>query len=1358
MILFGWVNAALARFARVGGRGRQRLYDLIATYSGEDTASLRDTLEQLRRGTVGTVGAGTRRRTSDDALIHALAIAVVLFDRYPCDLPAHERLYPEQIDAAYYLVSGRNVQMDTGEGKTYVAVVAAIALSIVHPLVLILTATPYLASRDARRVEPLLRAAGLDLQHGLPDPDHFAGVAYVTLAEVTFGYLHRTYVVEAAKARYPDRAALIIDELDSVVVDQSGRFHTSRTIRISAGEWARVAALASRIDDSQYDVDPVDGTIQLGVGAWQRVAALALVSRRPVSLLIEMTTSYLWARRAREGREYIIRDGYVMLIDSITGLPFYTNGTQARALEYMRSGKVPNVTVSIAQVNSLALLSRHPFVVGLSGTLKEEVLYFLQIFHCMTAVFAPRFPRSRAPIVNRVFKDRQTCLEYIVERVSDEAATRPIVVGTWSVEEAHAVHDAVAQASGRQVLTQLLTAFDTIEDEDPVARAGEPGVVTVTSQAGSRGIDIRSRHRPLLLVLGRAREPRLDRQFLGRVGRHGEPFDAEFLLHPGMPSLPPAPGLTLLADGQVANGQLQRYIRRMQRQAWAFSLRRRQRLGVLHRVEDSIERSAAATFATARDAVANDGGVRFVMTQVEAIATQAGALDPPVPETELAKLRHAVNSAIEQRRALDAQFAAVRSAYDEAVANARASGATHLEQPGQLRIFYHAHDEVAEIARWRAQWNDADSDRRVKERQLAGLQGYDIGMFAIGTDRALPAVLEETLNAWNMRYIAESQRELGSLRVSISRDAFHRRASLSLRSIADDAADNLPRQVVDNVVHLDRPAKLQTLFYAREHMASSGPQSDHRSRVDTRRPSHEAERRDERVTAWLDGFFESAAATGGKWQRVMAEADARAVLVSFCRSALVGTRATVRSPTEREVNRFSDTLAARRARPKFVHAARHLMADFVDYLVDLGVADRRIPRLGFVASTTGQIMRFARTVPRVGLAAVVAEAVLLVVALLVTGPSAPPGGLLDRVGDIFGLQTLLLGRPLLLMLAVSTLMFAVLHAAFDQEDFFLPGNASPIIAAGAVALGYGLADRALPYVILATLVAVCWMTLLVIAERFVSTLVAAYSLLVFAAVSVVAFLVDSAGTRAGLVGIVGIGVVQLAWSGPSLQVTFGSVDYSDGASSVHEASAKRRLAVDTNLQSALIAFPVSALLFGLDTERGLLPMAAVQLLVVVLQTWAKLGMEDVEGLLTRLAVGTPMTRAELARWLSRQKLTYALGRAALLGGGAALAAQTHATNLEFLLLQLAGLVVVRALVSMNGIMMPAGPMPRLDEGGRPAETLRARVRELRRSRLWTVRYLLGFAAGYRLVSTIADLLDIGDLLKSAGRFVLHLFI
>src|SRR5262249_11579408 len=133
--------------------------------------------------------------------------------------------------------------------------------------------------------------------------------------------------------------------------------------------------------------------------------------------------------------------------------------------------------------------------------------------------------RERWP--DRVFPTEDTKFDAIVEEVVRlHGLGRPILIGTRSVEKSEKLSKRLHAAG---IERTVLNAKLQEQEARIVEHAGEPGRVTIATNMGGRGTDIKLGKGVAaaggLHVLGTEIHEaiRIDRQLLGRSGRQGDP-------------------------------------------------------------------------------------------------------------------------------------------------------------------------------------------------------------------------------------------------------------------------------------------------------------------------------------------------------------------------------------------------------------------------------------------------------------------------------------------------------------------------------------------------------------------------------------------------------------------------------------------------------------------------------------------------------------------------------------------------------------------------------------------------------------------------------------------------------------------
>jgi len=462
--------------------------------------------------------------------------------------------YDTQWLAALAMLDGRLAEMATGEGKTLSLGLAAAVAALSGRRVHVLTANPYLVERDALLLAPLYLALGLRVRSVAEDSElatrrqaYRADIVYATAKTVVFDALRDEVVargetgelmmgarvlVEGADAApvLPALDMVLIDEADSILVDEASvplivsspqKDPATRVRTWSA--WKHATALVPGRD---YLLDEAHRQVQLKT---PRLPALERV-------WINQAHRDEWietALRARhfhlKGRDYVVRDDLVCIVDPITGR--VAEGRQwGRGLHGMVALKEklvpPPELVTVAQTTYACFFPRYRAMGGMSGTLRELRAELRATYGLDLLAIPLRRPSRRLDLGYRLFKDESKLHASLVYRIRALMASgRAVLVGTDTVACSERV-SAVLSAAG--VEHRVLNADQGAEEAAIVGAAGTRGAVTVATHMAGRGTDIAIAPDVLaegglhVLSLQMNVTGRLDRQLLGRCARQGD--------------------------------------------------------------------------------------------------------------------------------------------------------------------------------------------------------------------------------------------------------------------------------------------------------------------------------------------------------------------------------------------------------------------------------------------------------------------------------------------------------------------------------------------------------------------------------------------------------------------------------------------------------------------------------------------------------------------------------------------------------------------------------------------------------------------------------------------------------------------
>ena len=174
------------------------------------------------------MGARLRERARDGEPLEELLVEVFALVREVSRRTIGLRHYDVQLIGGMALHDGRIAEMRTGEGKTLVATLAVVLNALSSEGVHLITVNDYLAKRDAAWMAPIYNFLGLSvgvIYPYMPPEERYeayrADITYGTNSEFGFDYLRDNMVMHAEQMVQRSHAYCIVDEVDSILVDEA---------------------------------------------------------------------------------------------------------------------------------------------------------------------------------------------------------------------------------------------------------------------------------------------------------------------------------------------------------------------------------------------------------------------------------------------------------------------------------------------------------------------------------------------------------------------------------------------------------------------------------------------------------------------------------------------------------------------------------------------------------------------------------------------------------------------------------------------------------------------------------------------------------------------------------------------------------------------------------------------------------------------------------------------------------------------------------------------------------------------------------------------------------------------------------
>lgn len=473
------------------------------------------------------------------------------------------RPFDVQLLGALRMLAGDVVEMATGEGKTLSGAIAAAGYALAGRSVHVITINDYLARRDAEWMGPLLEAMGLTVGWITADSTaeerrdaYQRNITYASVNEIGFDVLRDQLVTDVEHLVSPNPDVALIDEADSVLVDEAlvplVLAGTSHRETPKADIIRLVGELTTGPDADKYFATDTDSrNVHLTEEGAQKLEAelggIDLYSEDHVGTTLTEVNVALHAHvLLQRDVHYIVRDDAVHLINASRGriaqLQRWPDGLQA-AVEAKEGIETTETGEVLDTITVQALINRYPTVCGMTGTALAAGEQLRQFYKLGVSPIPSNKPNVREDEADRVYITAAAKADAIVEHISEVHETgQPVLVGTRDVAESEELHERLVKHG---VPAVVLNAKNDAEEARVIAEAGMLGAVTVSTQMAGRGTDIRLGGSDAgdqgaekeevaelgglhVVGTGRHHTERLDNQLRGRAGRQGDPGSSVF--------------------------------------------------------------------------------------------------------------------------------------------------------------------------------------------------------------------------------------------------------------------------------------------------------------------------------------------------------------------------------------------------------------------------------------------------------------------------------------------------------------------------------------------------------------------------------------------------------------------------------------------------------------------------------------------------------------------------------------------------------------------------------------------------------------------------------------------------------------
>ena len=536
----------------------------------EKTESLRPEMqkltdEQLRDKTREFKKRLSEGETLDDLLPEAFAVV-----REGAKRVLGMEHYRVQIIGGIILHQGRIAEMKTGEGKTLVSTLPAYLNALEGKGVHIVTVNDYLAKRDAEWMGKVHEFLGLTVGVVLNDmkPEerraaYGCDITYVTNNELGFDYLRDNMVIYKEQLVQRDLHYCIIDEIDSVLIDEartpliiSGQSGKSTKLyevcdilaqQLERGEasheMTKMAAIMGEevVETGDFVVNEKDKIVNLTEQGVKKVEKFFNIENLADPENLEIQHNITLALRAHnlmhKDQDYVVKDDEILIVDEFTGriMPGrrYSDGLH-QAIEAKEHVKVKRESKTLATITFQNFFNKYDKKGGMTGTALTEEKEFRDIYGMDVVEIPTNRPVQRIDLEDAVYMTKKEKFNAVVEAVKEaHAKQQPVLVGTITIETSELLSKMLRREG---IAHNVLNAkFHELEAEI-VAQAGQAGAVTIATNMAGRGTDIKlddeAKAAGGLKIIGTERHEsrRIDNQLRGRSGRQGDPGESRFYI------------------------------------------------------------------------------------------------------------------------------------------------------------------------------------------------------------------------------------------------------------------------------------------------------------------------------------------------------------------------------------------------------------------------------------------------------------------------------------------------------------------------------------------------------------------------------------------------------------------------------------------------------------------------------------------------------------------------------------------------------------------------------------------------------------------------------------------------------------
>ena len=524
----------------------------------------------------------SKGETLDELLPEAYAVV-----REAAKRNLEQRHFDVQLIGGIIMHQGNIAEMRTGEGKTLVATLPVYLNALSGKGVHVITVNDYLSKRDAVWMGQVYDFLGLSvgiINHEssfIYDPEHkeldeerdetgsfkvvneflrpvtrkeayAADITYGTNNEFGFDYLRDNIEYEPANLRQRGHNFAIVDEIDSILIDEA---RTPLIISAPAAEsgemYAQFAGIAKQMNkEEDFTVDEKMRAASLtdeGVEKAEKILGVDnLYTEKGIKFVHHLETAVRAKALFEKDKDYVIKEGEVVIVDEFTGRlqpgRRWSEGLH-QAIEAKEGVDVQKESRTFASVTFQNYFRMYDKLSGMTGTALTSEEEFYSVYGLHTIAVPTNVTTKRIDNGDLIFQTEKGKFKAIARAVKElNEKGQPVLIGTASIEKNELLS---AYLTREGIAHEVLNAKKHEQEGEVVAQAGIKGRVTIATNMAGRGVDIKLGGNPGsqelyeevkklggLFVLGTERHEarRIDNQLRGRSGRQGDEGETQFFV------------------------------------------------------------------------------------------------------------------------------------------------------------------------------------------------------------------------------------------------------------------------------------------------------------------------------------------------------------------------------------------------------------------------------------------------------------------------------------------------------------------------------------------------------------------------------------------------------------------------------------------------------------------------------------------------------------------------------------------------------------------------------------------------------------------------------------------------------------